>query len=228
MDINVSKIENLRQALLKWGKANIRRYPWRWKDDPYSVLVAEFMLHRTQVRQVIPIYENFLQTFPSLSIYAQSDRLQVKQMLVSLGLNWRITAMTMALDELWSRYKKVPAAPELLKEIEGIGQYIAGATCCFTQNKPLGLIDTNTVRVIGRVFGLDLSGEARRRKSVVQAIDNACDPEQPRDYYYALIDLAHSICKPVNPYCESCPLLAVPCEFGRKRITLNLQTNIEK
>jgi hypothetical protein len=61
---------------------------------------------------------------------------------------------------------------------------------------------------------LDLGREARRKKPVIQAIRAVVDPVQPRDFYYALIDLAHNICRPRNPACTECSLLDVPCQYG--------------
>jgi A/G-specific adenine glycosylase len=106
-----------------------------------------------------------------------------------------------------------------LQSVEGIGPYIAGATICFATNTPVTLIDTNSVRVVGRVWGLNLGGEARRRKSVVDMIAAACDPQDPRNYYYALIDLAHTVCYPKTPDCKVCPLLTLPCNFGKDNLS---------
>jgi len=37
---------NTIQLLIKnWGNKNLRSFPWRFIDDPYKVLVSEFMLH---------------------------------------------------------------------------------------------------------------------------------------------------------------------------------------
>lgn len=207
-----------RQRLLSWGKQNTKKYPWRWINDPYRVLVSEFMLHRTQARQVIPIYNQFLIEYPTLEAFSKADKVRVRDILNSLGLHWRIDAMVAALSQLWSQYGEIPVDREKLILIGGIGPYIASATVCFTQNEPVALIDTNTVRVIGRVFGLDIRGEARRRKSIIDAITNTCDPNQPRDYYYALIDFAHEVCTPRRPDCKSCPLLDLPCQFGNNYV----------
>jgi A/G-specific adenine glycosylase len=60
-DFNLDTIplETYQHRLLSWGKQNARRFPWRETVDPYSVLIAEIMLHRTQAIQVVPVYERF-------------------------------------------------------------------------------------------------------------------------------------------------------------------------
>lgn len=211
--------KEFRHRLLEWGRNNTRKYPWRWIDDPYRILMSEFMLHRTQTKQVVSIYDQFIEEYPTLVAFSQADEAHLRDILKSLGLQWRIEGMLKALSQLWTQYGEVPINSEKLLSIEGIGQYIAGATVCFANNEPVTLIDTNIVRVVGRVWGLELSGEARRRKSVIEVIAGACDPEFPRDYYYSMIDFAHQVCKPRNPDCKSCPLLDLPCQFGQKYIS---------
>ncbi len=215
----------LRRLLLKWGSENPRAYPWRYSQNPYVVLVSEFMLHRTQTRQVEPIFTRFLERYPTLADCAGAPKEDVEAILQPLGLRWRIAGMLNALDTLWKAYGEVPGDYDSLIAIRGIGQYIAGATVCFTRNVPLTLVDSNIVRVIGRIRDLDLSGEARRKKPVIQAIADACDPASPRDFYYCLIDLAHQICLPVRPICQECPLLSVPCINGNRLLNSVDQIN---
>lgn len=208
------KINRLRKALFHWGETNIREYPWRYRDDPYAVLLAEFMLHRTQKLQAEQVYLEFISAYPTLKDFQKAGRDQVREMLAPLGLNWRIEGMLAVLDSLWDQYRDVPPDREKLIRERNVGQYIAGATATFAKNEPHALIDTNTVRVVGRVFGLNLEGEARRRKEMIETIDAVCDPENPRDFYYAMIDLAHEICHPKAPDCENCPLRKVPCIYA--------------
>ncbi len=39
----------LAQQLLTWYQRHRRNLPWRRTQDPYAILVAEFMLHQTKV-----------------------------------------------------------------------------------------------------------------------------------------------------------------------------------
>ncbi|ETR65504.1 MAG: A/G-specific adenine glycosylase, partial [Candidatus Magnetoglobus multicellularis str. Araruama] len=192
---------------------NIRNYPWRYIDDPYLVLVAEFMLHRTQVLQVEPIYYRFVESFPTISKFVTTDIDIVKKILYPLGLNWRIKSLVDALYNFWSKYDCVPKDYSKLISISGIGPYIAGATVCFSQNKSMVLVDTNTVRVIGRLCGMDIRGEARRKKNIYLAIKNVSVNCDPRDFYYSIIDLAHTICVPKKPLCDNCPLFDYKIEI---------------
>lgn len=209
----------LRRRLLEWGQVNAQDFPWRRTQDPYAILVAEFMLHRTRADQVRAVFERFMTAWPTLDRYVVGDAKAVKQVLWPLGLNWRIEGMMQALTLLHAEFGYVPVDEEALLSIPGIGPYIASAVVCFSQNQPVALVDTNTVRVTGRVYDLSLHGEARRRKAMINQIGTACDPERPRDYYHAMIDLAHMICRPKEPACHLCPLLDIPCSFGQSSVS---------
>jgi A/G-specific adenine glycosylase len=209
-------IKSFRSRVLWWGEKNTHSFPWRYQDDSYKILVSEFMLHRTQVRQVLPVYNDFIGKYPTLTSLCSANKQEILANLKCLGLTWRNQGMITALNELWISHCEVPASFEQLLSIKGIGNYIAGATVCFSQNIKVTLIDTNTVRIVGRVLGLSLKGEARRQKPMIEAIGRLTDPSKPRDFYYAIIDIAHSICKTRDPNCQECPLYSLPCKFAEE------------
>lgn len=202
-----------RSMLMTWSQEHKRSFPWRYSNDPYKILISEFMLHRTQALQVVPVFETFLQVYPTLSSLDESDLDEIRNLLYPLGLGWRIDCMISALFFMRDTYGEIPLDYEKLISIRGIGQYIAGATLCFSTNRPYTLIDTNIVRVIGRVFDLDLSGEARRRKPIIQAITSIAPTDNTREYYYSLIDLANLICHNRNPDCKNCPFSEILCKY---------------
>lgn len=218
MALNIVQISEFQLILSAWGYEHIRSFPWRYSNDPYQILVSEFMLHRTQALQVVPIFEKYLVIYPTLSVFAQTHSENIRKLLYPLGLAWRTEGMISALFELWHIYGEVPLNYEKLLSIRGIGQYIAGATLCFSLNKPFVLVDTNVVRVIGRVFGIDLKGEARRRRTMLDTIANVLDQSSPRDFYYSLIDLAHTVCLHNIPSCTICPFFEFPCQFSDLKI----------
>lgn len=190
----------------------VKPYPWRYIEDPYLVLISEFMLQRTRANQVATLYKSFVSDYPDIESFVFENEEEIKSKLRTLGLNWRIEGMIAAIKEIYEIYHEVPADLEKLIAIKGIGQYIAGSVICFSKNKPATLVDANVVRVTCRVFGLDLNGEARRRREVVNMIERITPEKNPRDFYYSIIDIAHLFCKPHKPDCFSCVLHSV-CSY---------------
>ena len=218
-DTDEARIRALRYRLLTWGLYHTKPYPWRFATDPYRVLVAEMMLQRTQAPQVVPVYRDFTQRYPTLECAALGSAMEQMEMLRPLGLSWRSASMLRALETLWSEYGSVPVDMRLLQEVRGIGPYVAGATVCYVTDTPVALVDTNTLRVVGRIRGLDLTDGSRRRAATAAAVGEACDPIRPRDFYYAAIDFAHEICTAKNPACSVCPMLTTPCSYGVRSLT---------
>ena len=58
--LNARNIRTFRCLVKRWGRDNLRDFPWRHSRDPYEVVIAELMLRRTQARQVAPTYEEFV------------------------------------------------------------------------------------------------------------------------------------------------------------------------
>ena len=210
------KIIKIRYLLLR--RFDLYSYPWRFLCDPYKVLISEYCLQRTKSSQVIPVYSELISEFPNLISFTKADKLLISNIMKPLGLNWRINGMIDSVHSLYNKYGEIPLDYQKLIDIHGIGQYIAGAVICFTQNKKLVLIDANIVRVIGRLFGADLSGEARRRKEIYNYILITVPSSNPRNFYYAVIDLAHTYCLPSNEICSEC-ILKNLCLYCLKKKT---------
>lgn len=216
-ELSNKNIEIFQNALLSWGKVNFQDFPWRATGDPYRILVSEFMLHRTRASQVKPVYEEFIDNYPSLNEFLRAEDIEIRKKLETLGLSWRTENLIRALREFQIKYQAVPNDYQQLKSIHGIGQYIAGATVCFSSNTNSSLVDTNTLRVIGRFWGFDFNEGNRKKKETREKIAKVTFSKYPRNLYYAIIDLAHMICKVTDPDCHQCPLISEECMYFENR-----------
>ena len=72
--------------LLAWWDVHGRKdLPWQHPRTPYRVWVSEIMLQQTQVATVIPYFEKFLQTWPSVFDLAADDLEEVLKRWAGLG-----------------------------------------------------------------------------------------------------------------------------------------------
>lgn len=205
-----------RKALIAWGREHFRPFPWRLTEDPYRILMAEVMLHRTQASQVVPVYERFVERYPDVPALAQAGREKLRDALYSLGLRWRIHLIHDLAARLVEEFGgSIPEKKEHLLSLPGVSEYIASAVRCFAWNHPEPLVDTNIVRVIGRMFGLEIKDSSRRNQHFRKLIAALIAREEPRAYHYALLDLADQVChKERDPKCERCPIQRW-CVYGR-------------
>jgi A/G-specific adenine glycosylase len=204
-----------RSALIAWGRSHFRSFPWRLTDNPYHILMAEVMLHRTQAPQVVPVYLRFQAQYPTISASARATKQELHALLYPLGLRWRIDLIYEMTSDLVSRFGgRVPQGKDDLLSLPGVSQYIAGAVRCFAWNLPEPLIDTNSVRVVGRLFGLEVKDSSRRNRRFGDLVAELVDREVPRSYNYSLLDLADQVCKKKrSPECGQCPVLT-HCTYG--------------
>lgn len=204
------KIRRLRTLLISWGKENFRHYPWRETKDPYKILIAEILLHRTRADQVVPLYLNFIKRFPTNRTLTEADPDEIKQLLASAGLFWRIEMMHNMAGIIEDKFQgKIPHEKEILVSLPGVGNYIASALRCFAWGYPEILVDTNTVRITGRICGIEIHDGSRRQKKFLVKMEEILDKDTPEDFNYALLDLGSAVCLPRDPLCEKCPINSI-------------------
>ena len=80
---------NLPKKILCWYDNNKRSLPWRVsKNSPkklYYRLLSEFMLQQTQVKTVIPYFNNFTKKFKTLLDLSKSNEKEILKMWEGLG-----------------------------------------------------------------------------------------------------------------------------------------------
>ncbi|WP_298404655.1 A/G-specific adenine glycosylase [uncultured Chloroflexus sp.] len=200
-------IESLRAGLLQWFANHARDLPWRRTRDPYAIMVAEVMLQQTQVDRVIPKYQAFLATFPTIEALAAAPTADVIRLWAGLGYNRRAVNLQRAAQVIVAQHGgKVPDSVAALRTLPGIGPYTAGAIACFAFERDVAFLDTNIRRVVRRLcVGPDhLAAVA---DSVLLAHAEALiPPGQGWAWNQAIMELGALVCTAVSPTCWRCPL----------------------
>ncbi len=55
--LTITKLRWFRRQLKSWASGDFRNFPWRKTQDPYAILVAEFLLQKTNADTVAPVYQ---------------------------------------------------------------------------------------------------------------------------------------------------------------------------
>lgn len=202
------RIAAIRAALLAWFEANRRDLPWRHTRDPYRILVSEVMLQQTQVDRVIPYYERFLQTLPTVQSLAGAPTSAVITMWAGLGYNRRAVNLQRTAQAVVERFDGVfPRDPGQLLELPGIGPYTAGAIACFAYEEPVAFLDTNMKRVIHRlVSGPDLPKPTLTDRELLAFAEALVPPDDAWRWNQLLIEFGALQCTARKPACVICPL----------------------
>jgi len=200
--------KRIQTKLLRWFKKNGRNLPWRKTEDPYAIWVSEIMLQQTQVTTVIPYYENFLQSFPTLRHLAKANLSKVLKVWEGLGYYSRARNLHRASQIVSNHFHgKIPDTLEDLLSLPGIGRSTAGAILSFAFHKEAPILDGNAKRVLSRLFAISSNPGKSKTESLLWQISESLIPKgHSNSFNQALMDLGSTICTPKDPKCSHCPL----------------------
>jgi A/G-specific adenine glycosylase len=215
-------------ALVKWWSKNGRKFPWRSEKNLYRILVAETLLHRTRAQNVVPVYLKFMAEFPDIKTLSECKTKDVIKITRSLGLTWRWNLLKQSSITIEKEFfGQIPLDREKLMSLPGVGDYIASAIRVFVGGFNDPLIDSNTVRIICRVYGYETKDSIKRRKEIRNSYSTLIAGTLPSEFGYALIDLGASICVSNKPLCRQCPVLKY-CKSGKLSTEKIRESNINR
>lgn len=201
-------LAELHRSLLRWYRREKRAFAWRDSEDPYLVLVSEFMLQQTQASRAERFLPAWINRFPDIVSLAHAGRRDVLLAWGGLGYNRRALYLHRTAGEIVSEHGgTIPKDPAVLKSLPGIGAYTAHAVACFAHGVRVPVVDVNVRRVLSRL--------SKRRKDAADLLDDACAWECARamlprrswyDWNQALMELGALVCSAANPSCTHCPL----------------------
>jgi len=198
-------VESLRRSLLAWYAENKRDLPWRRTRDPYAIWVSEIMLQQTQVKTVIPYYERWLATLPTVKTLAIAQQQDVLKLWQGLGYYARARNLHQAAQVVVAQHGGTfPQTLETAMQLPGIGRTTAGGILSAAFNLPVAILDGNVKRVLARLVALPVPPK-RAIAQLWQISEWLLDREQSRDFNQALMDLGATLCTPANPSCFRCP-----------------------
>lgn len=176
--------------------------------DPYKVVVAEMMLQQTQVERVLQKYHDWLQKWPQISDLASSNMSEVLILWQGLGYNRRAKFLWQLAKAITYDYKGIwPTTEKELLVLPGIGKYTARAVMSFALGQQVGVVDTNILRVLGRVLvGLPVPSQALRPQAAFALADQVLPAGQADPWNQAIMDLGALVCTARSPKCEECPV----------------------
>src|SRR5213082_176459 len=190
---------------MDWGRTHRRSFPWRETDDPFRILVAEVLLQRSRGKTVAKVYEKLFARWPDAESLARARVDTIEKVIRPLGLTRRAVTLketAAVVDSLG----KVPSTLDGLLALPGVGPYAAGATLAVAFGRRIPVVDGVTARVYRRYFGLDPAVPASSDPQLWRVVAEASPARKNKEWNWAVLDLASSVCLPKVPRCHECPL----------------------
>lgn len=202
--------KKFQNAVLNWfdqyGRTNL---PWQQSINPYRVWISEIMLQQTQVSTVIPYFERFMHSYPTVDALAAAPLDEVLHHWTGLGYyararNLHKTAQLVS-SELSGQFPD--NVPQLI-ELPGIGRSTAGAISSIAFKNQATILDGNVKRVLARFSATDgWPGKSAVVEKLWLIAETYTPFKRIADYTQAMMDLGATLCTRASPNCEQCPLM---------------------
>ncbi|RZA18302.1 MAG: A/G-specific adenine glycosylase [Proteobacteria bacterium] len=211
--------------LTSWYRQNRKDWPWRSRfardGDPFAVWVSEIMLQQTTIGAVLPAYNRFMDTFPSVHHLALATEDAVREACRGLGYYRRFRMMHEAAQVLTKNLEvgepvNWPRDFVSWKHLPGIGDYTAAAISSIAFGYPKAVVDGNVERVFSRLFNLAIVPDMKWKK-IFQAAGDQLVPSEapgPSDFNQGLMELGQSVCIKGRPRCGLCPVSSYCAAFA--------------
>lgn len=197
----------LHEHIVSWFDAHARVLPWRSDPAPWAVMVSEFMLQQTPVVRVLPVFEAWMQRWPTPADLAADSTGEAVRAWGRLGYPrraLRLHAAATAIVKLHSG--EVPSDRADLLALPGVGDYTAGAIASFAFGDRQVVLDTNVRRVFARVVtGAQFPADAvtAAERDLARELLPATGAHR---WAAATMELGAVVCTARSPRCGACPV----------------------
>ncbi len=200
---------DISNKILAWYDSNQRVLPWRDNKEPYRVWVSEIMLQQTRVDTVIPYFNRFLETLPTVSDLAKVPDDILNKLWEGLGYYSRAKNLKRAAIVIVDQFNGiVPQSRVDLEKLPGIGPYTSGAIASISFDERVPAIDGNVLRVFARYLGIKADvKDPKIKSSVASFVETKLPTLRVGDFNQALMEIGAIVCLPNGtPKCGECPL----------------------
>ena len=210
-------------TILAWFKENGRALPWRETRDPYAIWLSEIILQQTQVRQGWDYWERFMRRWPTVGALAAATEDEVLREWQGLGYYSRARNLHAAARQIVAR-GGFPTTIDELRTLKGVGDYTAAAIGSFAFGLSAAVVDGNVYRVLARHFGIATPINTPDGKKEFAALAQSLLPEGSlcsggaAAYNQAIMDFGATLCTPLSPRCQQCPLMDTCTAFRDDRV----------
>lgn len=219
----------MQKELIQWYNLNKRDLPWRKTNHPYNIWISEIMLQQTTVEAVIPYYIRFMKRFPTIDKLAEASLEEVYKYWEGLGYYRRAKHILETATILHNEFNdEFPQDYKTILSLKGIGPYTAGAISSIAFFKEVAAIDGNVLRIISRTHLIEENIALNKtQKKIENIVNELIKGHNPSSFNQGLMDLGATICRPVNPKCDICPIIAYCKAFINQQQNI-LPINIKK
>ncbi len=207
--------------LLDWFESNGRHdLPWQQHQtdtpNPYIVWLSEVMLQQTQVTTVLPYFERFMASFPTVQDLAAAEWDVIAEHWAGMGYYARARNLHKGAKQLVEIIDNTGDFPQTLagwEAISGVGPSTAGAIVAMGLHGYGVICDGNVKRVLTRWAAIDGDIMKSATTKELWTLATRLTPKEESGqssglFAQAMMDMGATLCVRRNPNCAACPLQA--------------------
>lgn len=115
--------------------------------------------------------------YPDVQSLAAASPDDVNKLWAGLGYYRRAQQLLLGAKKVASEFHDVPSNKQALLSIPGIGPYTAGAILSIAFNQPEAVVDGNVIRVLSRLYAINLMNDGIKEDGINVKIDHESDVE---------------------------------------------------
>ena len=182
-------------------------------NDPYVVLTATILSHRTKDEITEKVVIDFIKKYPNVNELAKADIKELENVIKKVGF-YRNKAKTLIklAKVLVEKYNgKIPDDINELLSLPGVGRKTANCVLVYAYKKPAIPVDTHVHRIMNRLGIVETKTPEETEFALMEKIDK----KYWLDINETFIRFGKSICKPIKPLCNICALKTI-CKYYKE------------
>ncbi len=196
-------LEIMRGEYPKWHAPIVKLIAQK-RRDPLSALLCALLSTRTRDETTAEVCGRFLQRVKSPQDLLEMGLQELEKLIYPVGFyrNKARHLKELAKQLLEEFEGKVPDTLEDLLRLRGVGRKVANIVLSEGFGKPAIAVDVHVHRISNR-WGLV---HTKTPEETEEALMKILPQEYWRDYNRLLVAFGQTICKPVKPRCQDCPI----------------------
>lgn len=173
-------------------------------EDPFAVLIATILSHRTNDDVTLPAAKALLDAYPTPEALADAEPDRVQELIEGVGFYRNKTeAVIRASQHLLDEHDgQVPTDEDALLAIPWVGRKTMNCVRVYAFGEPVVAVDTHVHRISNRLGWVDTEAP----DDTEAALGTQLDARQRLEVNELLVRFGREICRPVGPRCGDCPV----------------------
>jgi endonuclease-3 len=172
--------------------------------DPFRVLIATVLSHRTKDPVTALASSRLFAKFPNVKSLASANTRTVSRLIKPVGFYNRKARTVKRISRiLLDKYGgKVPEDMDQLLELPSVGRKTANCVLVYGFKTPAIPVDTHVHRIFNRIGVVETKTPEETEKELTRLADR----EDWLPLNEVFVRFGQLVCRPIGPHCSECPL----------------------